>query len=284
MDGKAGLPSGQPYLWQCAMRDHVQYHESFTFTENASWTRTANKLDCMWNTHASERQCPQTESLFNNPSLSRPLHLDAPESQQSPVADANGNRHQSDVEPSDNFASCSFAAADDEDDDPLHELERHRQAFGQQMMMEANAHGAGAPGASIQSRVPLDSDGKPTSIGSIGHANGTCTVCIFANTPSGCSNGVECGFCHLEHRRTRQKNKMRPCKGKRERHQKFLSRLKMMIETNPHSFSLEQVVLPPSIAGNEAVKAKLVAQVRQHVEQVKASLEGVGTASSFFGT
>merc|ERR1712008_296655 len=119
-------------------------------------------------------QCRQTVSLFDTLSLSRPLQLEASKSQQEgdSAGNAQGSQNQSDFGHRNGAnAFCSHGETDDEDDDPLRELERHRQVLGQQMMMAANAHGANAHGAIMQSH---DSDGKPTSTGAFGHTNGAC--------------------------------------------------------------------------------------------------------------
>lgn len=155
----------------------------------------------------------------------------------------------------------------DEDDNPLTELGRQQQIMQQQMMMEAATKQIPNP---LPGSVPLDSNGQPTSIGSIAHVSGGCKVCIFAHSKLGCSNGVACGFCHFPHKRGRRKNKLRPCKGKRDRYRKLLNRLTNLIECDPH-FNMEKVELPPSIASNEAVRAKLMATIKTHAEQVKAS-------------
>lgn len=53
---------------------------------------------------------------------------------------------------------------------------------------------------SLLQRVPLDSQGIPTSIGSILHNEGTCKACVFAhNDRKACQNGVQCKFCHFNH-------------------------------------------------------------------------------------
>jgi hypothetical protein len=61
--------------------------------------------------------------------------------------------------------------------------------------------------------VPRDANGMPTSIGSIGHMQGMCKPCVFANHATKvCMNGVACPFCHFEHP---PKQKRRLC---RQRH------------------------------------------------------------------
>lgn len=72
------------------------------------------------------------------------------------------------------------------------------------------------------SQVPLDADGRLTSIGSICHAEGGCRPCIFANSEKGkvCANGVACAFCHFSHtprkRPTRLSGKRRMKQRKKE--------------------------------------------------------------------
>jgi len=192
--------------------------------------------------------------------------------------DAAQWRHQRHFAES-NSGGSSLASTDD---DSLRDVERQQQEQRQQMLSDAAASAQNLQ--QFLGQVPLDDNGNPTSIGSIGHATGNCTVCIFVHTMPGCSNGIACSFCHFEHKRPRRKNKMRPCKGKRDRHLKFLTRLKGMIESDPHSFNIEEVELPPSIATNDVVKAKLLAKVQLHTEQVITGLKGTvastGGASS----
>eukprot|EP00448_Togula_jolla_P002328 CAMPEP_0170600218 /NCGR_PEP_ID=MMETSP0224-20130122/17219_1 /TAXON_ID=285029 /ORGANISM="Togula jolla, Strain CCCM 725" /LENGTH=253 /DNA_ID=CAMNT_0010924933 /DNA_START=20 /DNA_END=781 /DNA_ORIENTATION=- len=48
--------------------------------------------------------------------------------------------------------------------------------------------------------VPRDDRGLPTSLGSLGHAQGVCKPCLFAHHPTkACSNGLACPFCHFLH-------------------------------------------------------------------------------------
>lgn len=164
----------------------------------------------------------------------------------------------------------------DSENEILTDLERQQLVLRQQMMIEA---ASSMDLESMRAHVPLDSNGEPTSIGSIGHATGTCKVCIFAHSKPGCSNGVACSFCHFVHKRGRRKNKLRPCKGKRDRYRKLLNRLTNLIECDPCSFNMDKVELPPSIASNEVVRAKLMAKIQLHAEQVMADREA-GVASS----
>lgn len=60
------------------------------------------------------------------------------------------------------------------------------------------------------------------SAGSEKHDEGGCKPCLFVHTHVGCQNGAQCEFCHYVHKR---KSKPRPCKGKRERYKKLLTRM-----------------------------------------------------------
>jgi len=108
------------------------------------------------------------------------------------------------------------------------------------------------------------------SIGSSAHAAGECRVCMFAHSKTGCMKGASCRFCHLPHKRPRRNNKMRPCKGKRERYRKLVGYIEKQIQTGPESFNINDVVLPPSVAQNEAAKAKFMAKVAGFLEQMLA--------------
>jgi len=126
----------------------------------------------------------------------------------------------------------------------------------------------------LRARVPQDMEGTPTSIGSVGHAAGSCKACIFVNSKSGCSNGVTCGFCHFPHKRRR--NKVRPCKGKRERHLKLLARVLAQIDDDPDNFSVDRLKLPPSIVCEESTRTKFMAKVESHLKQVRSSRDCPG--------
>jgi len=55
-------------------------------------------------------------------------------------------------------------------------------------------------GLAACSAIPHDAQGRPTSIGSLGHAQGLCKPCVFAHHASkSCLNGIACSFCHFEH-------------------------------------------------------------------------------------
>lgn len=82
----------------------------------------------------------------------------------------------------------------------------------------------------LRGQVPVDEDGKATSIGSVDHHTGRCKPCLFVHTNIGCQKSHACQFCHFVHKR---KNKSRPCKGKRDRYKKLISRMEQMAECAP---------------------------------------------------
>lgn len=115
--------------------------------------------------------------------------------------------------------------------------------------------------------IPCDENGQLMSIGSIGHGNGTCKFpCAFVQREKGCVHGSSCDFCHFIHD---QKSRSRPCKGQRIRYRRQLERLMGELEKSPEEFDANQLDLPPSIVGKEALKAKLFARLEARREQIK---------------
>lgn len=63
-------------------------------------------------------------------------------------------------------------------------------------------------------QIPRDSEGRITSVGSIAHARGKCSPCVFW-FKSACAKGLSCTYCHFRHKG--QKNKrIRPSKKTRQ--------------------------------------------------------------------
>jgi len=83
------------------------------------------------------------------------------------------------------------------------------------------------PPPSQREEVVLDETGNVTSMGSALHWEDQCKPCLFVHTKVGCQNGASCEFCHFPHKR---KNKPRPCKGKRDRYRKLISRMEQEID------------------------------------------------------
>jgi len=122
----------------------------------------------------------------------------------------------------------------------------------------------------LLAKIPLDSRGVLTSIGSIGHASASCTECVFLSRGF-CVNGINCNYCHFPHRQgPKRRNKLRPCKGKRDRYRKLVTRLNRLIECDPYNFDIEKVSLPPSIETNPLMKEKLIVKMNAFAEKVRA--------------
>jgi len=60
----------------------------------------------------------------------------------------------------------------------------------------------------------------------------------------------------------------RPCKGKRHRHKKLVHRLQMQILENPEDFTMDDVVLPPSLLANEEQRLKLIGRMKLYQHEV----------------
>jgi len=118
--------------------------------------------------------------------------------------------------------------------------------------------------AQLMQRV-LVVDGQPTSVGSALHSQKKCSPCAFYHASVRCREGVMCAFCHLNHN---VKVRIRPCKGKRERYKKLKDHLFNRIENDPEGFNPNTLNLPPSIADDEILKAKLMSSLADHLEQV----------------
>eukprot|EP00746_Dinoflagellata_sp_MGD_P131360 gnl/MRDRNA2_/MRDRNA2_65149_c0_seq2.p1 gnl/MRDRNA2_/MRDRNA2_65149_c0~~gnl/MRDRNA2_/MRDRNA2_65149_c0_seq2.p1 ORF type:complete len:285 (+),score=43.30 gnl/MRDRNA2_/MRDRNA2_65149_c0_seq2:610-1464(+) len=115
--------------------------------------------------------------------------------------------------------------------------------------------------------IPLDYYGMPTSIGSIGHEKEGCSPCLFAFSKDGCQNGILCNFCHFQHKR---KTKPRPCKGKRDRYRKLVTKMESIITQNPWNWEVMET-LPPSIVGNPSLRHKLMSKLNAFAENAKTA-------------
>lgn len=112
-------------------------------------------------------------------------------------------------------------------------------------------------------------DGQPESVGSALHAEGKCKPCAFHQTTSGCAMGLDCRFCHLEHKSS-GKVRLRPCKGKRMRTKRMFDRLTTQIRKDPEGFDPEAIHLPPSIEHNSVVKGRLIGRLQEYADQARA--------------
>jgi len=71
-----------------------------------------------------------------------------------------------------------------------------------------------------------------------------------------------------------QTNKKRPSKGKRDRYNKLIQRLQTRISENPEGFTLDEVVLPPSLQANGKQRLKLIEQMERYQHAVLTSIGG----------
>jgi len=141
--------------------------------------------------------------------------------------------------------------------------------------------------------LPRDSAGQPTSIGSTLHESTKCKPCRYKVTSLPCADGIRCLYCHMDHclcpavrsaGNAQQptadggKPKVRPCKGKRDRYRKHVSRISEQIMADPFSWSAEQMDIPPSIECNPELKRKFMARMALISEQART--RGVHAASS----
>jgi len=103
------------------------------------------------------------------------------------------------------------------------------------------------------------------SVGSAGHAAGTCRPCAFARSSAGCKFGVSCSFCHVvaEHS---ESVRMRPCKGKRERFKRTMAAIEEKVAENPDLLSSGSLTLPAFVDRDPQAKARIMA----HLSQVAA--------------
>jgi len=146
--------------------------------------------------------------------------------------------------------------------------------------------------------LPRDSAGQPTTIGSTLHASNQCKPCRHKMASQPCTDGLWCLYCHMDHelcaavgsashQRVADGNgrsKARPCKGKRDRYRKHVSKISEQIMADPFSWSAETMEVPPSIEGNPDLKRKFMARmaaIAEHARtQVAQAAASSGAASS----
>lgn len=88
---------------------------------------------------------------------------------------------------------------------------------------------------------------------------------VVQPTPSSGNGWVTYG----QHNATvRLSKKHRPCKGKRERHQKFMDRVMQEMEQNPCAFDIQSLELPPSLSSNGHLRTRCLAKLQAHLEHV----------------
>mmetsp|Transcript_77807 Transcript_77807/g.241796 ORF Transcript_77807/g.241796 Transcript_77807/m.241796 type:complete len:259 (+) Transcript_77807:111-887(+) len=81
-----------------------------------------------------------------------------------------------------------------------------------------------------EGRVP---NGGSYSAGSKLHDSGGCRPCHYVATKTGCKNGADCTFCHLDHPK---RFRPRPCKSKRNKCKRIAGMLDMVFANDPLQF------------------------------------------------
>lgn len=69
-----------------------------------------------------------------------------------------------------------------------------------------------------------------------------------------------------------KKARVRPCKGKRARHAKFLIRLMNQIESDPENFDFDGISWPPSLSEDDNTRQKVIAKLEAHKSCVEDRL------------
>jgi len=71
-----------------------------------------------------------------------------------------------------------------------------------------------------------------------------------------------------------QETKRRPCKGKRNRYKRLVHRLQAEISEKPEFFTMDEVVLPPSLQANDCQRRKLIDRMERYQHRVLTSSGG----------
>mmetsp|Transcript_8075 Transcript_8075/g.18900 ORF Transcript_8075/g.18900 Transcript_8075/m.18900 type:complete len:202 (-) Transcript_8075:236-841(-) len=115
--------------------------------------------------------------------------------------------------------------------------------------------------ASMTARQHQPSNEIVPSLGSMQHEAGTCTPCVFANSPTvGCRKGPFCSFCHYRHRISSEK---RLPKAKREQLRKFIQHLTAAVEKDPEYLEKNKVQIPASLEKNPALLRSIVNRMEE---------------------
>eukprot|EP00933_Yihiella_yeosuensis_P063571 TRINITY_DN66752_c0_g1_i1.p1 TRINITY_DN66752_c0_g1~~TRINITY_DN66752_c0_g1_i1.p1 ORF type:complete len:281 (+),score=34.09 TRINITY_DN66752_c0_g1_i1:33-845(+) len=89
------------------------------------------------------------------------------------------------------------------------------------------------------------------SAGAAGHFEGRCKLCVFL-TKGGCTNGVDCPFCHLDHGPAAKAS--RPSKAKREQWKERIAQIEVTFAHDPKG---KQGALKKMCKGNDYVRKLL---------------------------
>mmetsp|Transcript_29035 Transcript_29035/g.67565 ORF Transcript_29035/g.67565 Transcript_29035/m.67565 type:complete len:232 (-) Transcript_29035:93-788(-) len=123
--------------------------------------------------------------------------------------------------------------------------------------------------------------GPYPSKGSFGHspdpAERTCSPCTFLLGALGCRNGFDCSFCHFDHS---QRRPVRPCKGARQRLQKFISKTEANIQEDPGFMEGPDFQLPRLLQENQSLRDKVMRQLLAFAEEQRRSQQSDSAPST----
>jgi len=100
------------------------------------------------------------------------------------------------------------------------------------------------------------------SLGSVLHAQGKCRPCMWVWSESGCAIGASCRYCHICRDRS-DKQRCRPCKGKRMHYNKMLDKVLQDLELKAGKSEV-----PSPALGSEVGAAWLVATPQEKLDKV----------------
>jgi hypothetical protein len=79
-------------------------------------------------------------------------------------------------------------------------------------------------------------------------------------------------------------SKLRPCKGKRERHNRFVARLMKQIDSDPANFDFDCIIWPPTLFEDDASKKKAVETLLAHKTMTEEKLLSSGSGADRRGS
>mmetsp|Transcript_88812 Transcript_88812/g.176554 ORF Transcript_88812/g.176554 Transcript_88812/m.176554 type:complete len:240 (+) Transcript_88812:53-772(+) len=94
----------------------------------------------------------------------------------------------------------------------------------------------------ILEKVPRNTNGELTSVGSVKHMEAYCKPCLFW-LQLGCKKGLICEYCHMEEHRDEKRKSIRPAKSTRDRIKKKRDQASLLLEmhTNRAASASSQV-------------------------------------------
>lgn len=105
--------------------------------------------------------------------------------------------------------------------------------------------------------------GPLPSVGSTGHAEGTCRPCSYVSAKGGCRWGDQCGFCHFDHKRQKLSKK------RRDHCQKFIEKQERQLEADPNALAEIESTLPSAVKLRPELKCKVMSRLENFAETVR---------------